>query len=377
MVGECGGLNAWERIWGRLFWGAVYLRRIGVVRLKSGKRMRMKPRDVYVVGAGFSAGLGFPTITDLMPKIWPRLVARGISNDLANVIRFHHPEFNPRLKGTYPNVERLLSEMQANEDLFASSRRAVGQFSQEELTEIKRKLLVEMAAWFHEIKCAPLAASADWARAFAERVKRTKAQVISFNWDLVLDQLLFGEELDASKYGFSATRSRPELIKPHGSLNWYNEKTASHIKSVNTFDLCKGKGYCVKVFKPFRAVISKSDREYMPLIVPPVYAKQFTEAIFQRLWRRSVEIVSSASRVFFVGYSLADADFHARFILRCGFYNQEHGRLRADGKRTAPTGRAEVFIIDPSDLGPARIRGMLGRDCLHLGMTAEKWVESW
>jgi NAD-dependent SIR2 family protein deacetylase len=32
-------------------------------------------RVVYVVGAGLSAGLNFPTIHDLLPKMWDRLPA--------------------------------------------------------------------------------------------------------------------------------------------------------------------------------------------------------------------------------------------------------------------------------------------------------------
>lgn len=37
---------------------------------------------VYVVGAGFSAGLGFPTISGLLPAIWPRLVSAGIADSI-------------------------------------------------------------------------------------------------------------------------------------------------------------------------------------------------------------------------------------------------------------------------------------------------------
>jgi len=80
-----------------------------------GRKFRMVKstisRSVYVVGAGLSAGLGFPTVAGLLPGLWDRIGAAGLADDLGKVIRFHHPDFNPSLPDTYPNIERLLSEM--------------------------------------------------------------------------------------------------------------------------------------------------------------------------------------------------------------------------------------------------------------------------
>src|SRR3954464_10447784 len=93
-----------------------------------------KKKVVYIVGAGLSAGLGFPTIARLLEEIWSRLESAGKADSLAEIIRFHHPFFNPSLSGTFVNVEELLSEMRANEQLFESSRPATGNFTTDELT---------------------------------------------------------------------------------------------------------------------------------------------------------------------------------------------------------------------------------------------------
>jgi hypothetical protein len=334
-----------------------------------------KPRIVYVIGAGLSAGLEFPTIANLLPRLWLRLAQDDLSEDLSAIVRFHHPGFNPRLPETFPNIEQLLSEMQANAELFSSSRPAIGKFTSEKLERCRRYLLLELAIWFHELKSSALRTHPSWLSNLTEKIKLEEAAIVSFNWDLVLDELLFGKALNRSSYGLDRRRNGPILIKPHGSLNWYEHSTGRNLKDKKKFSLAGSGAREIFAFRPFRAPkTTRLDREYMPLIVPPVYAKQFEGPLFKHLWQTVVAVLSTASEVRFLGYSLPDADFHARFILRCGFYNQEHGELRADQGRAAPTGRAKVTIVDPAQEGPQRIRAAVGWDCQICEQTIETWM---
>ncbi len=331
---------------------------------------------VYVIGAGLSAGLGFPTIGNLLPKMWGRLEEKKIADDLSKIIRFHHPNFNPALEETYPNIEQLLSEMQANEQLFDSSRPATGNFTSEKLQDQRQDLLFELATWFHDLKDIALKKPPEWLKQLVSEMKAENAQVISFNWDLVLDQLLFGKDLDSSCYGFSEHKDRVRLIKPHGSLNWYEMRTGKYIKDEKKIDLTGTGKDKVFAFRPYRSPKS-TKREYMPLIIPPVYAKQFEGDVFQRLWQETVSVLSTASEVRFLGYSLAPADFHARFILRCGFHNQDFGALKTDGSREEPTGHAKVTIVDPHGKPVFdRITDVVGWDCIKRKKTIEDWFNS-
>lgn len=331
-----------------------------------------KRRMVYVVGAGLSAGLGFPTIAGLLPQIWDRLDSKGLAASLANVVRFHHPDFNPTNPRTYPDVERLLSEMQANAQLFDSSRPATGGFTSAHLDERRGQLLLQIAQWFHEIQREALSKPPTWLVNLTEAIKRDRAHVISFNWDLVLDELLFGDELKRSSYAFGKP-SGPTLIKPHGSLNWYRRELGVHLKADRRFRLYGNKVRKIFAFRPYRAPNS-SRREYMPFIIPPVYGKTFEDDISTYLWRKSVAAISEATEVRFLGYSLPDADFHARFILRCGFHNQEHGALTANGKRANPTGRSKVTVVELNDAAHRRIESMVGWRCDFQNMKIEDWV---
>lgn len=61
-------------------------------------------------------------------------------------------------------------------------------------------------------------------------------------------------------------------------------------------------------------------------------------------------------------------------MLRCGFYNQEHGALKADGSRAPATGRSKVQIVDISDTPLKRITGTVGWDCEFHEKSIEAWI---
>ena len=338
------------------------------------KLAKNENRFVYVVGAGLSSDLGFPTISSLLPNLWPRLEKAQIAADIADVIRFHHPDFNPKINETYPTIEELLSEINANADLFDSTRPAVGGFTSEQLEERRGNLLQEMATWFHEIKTKALKSKPRWLMSLVDTMKSENAVIISFNWDLILDELLFGEKLDKSSYGLDRRIKGPRLIKPHGSLNWYKHDVAKPLSTAKKFSLIGRGDSEVLAFRPLRAPKSNKGRRYMPLIVPPTYAKQFEGPLFRRLWQETVRALSTATEVRFLGYSLAEADFHARFVLRCGFYNQEHGELTSSSTRKPPSGRAKVVVVDPSKSSQKRIRDTVGWECHSHTLKLKDWI---
>lgn len=193
----------------------------------------MTERDcVYVISAGFSAGLGYPLTSDLLVRLWER-IDDGLKERLGRVIRFHHPGFNPARFTSVPNVEQLLSEMQVNEQLFDASRQYEGKFTKAQLQNLQTDLLLEIAGWFHEIseRVTPKTPKVGWLEKFRERLLAENAAIISFNWDLVLDELLFDDDISGRSYGFAKSRgSTTLLLKPHGSLNWFEKSLGSHLK---------------------------------------------------------------------------------------------------------------------------------------------------
>lgn len=342
----------------------------------------MKQREcVYVVGAGFSAGLGYPLTSDLLFRLWQK-IDDGLKSRLENVIRFHHPSFNPDRFASFPNVEQLLSEMLVNEQLFDASRQYEGNFKKSDLLQLQKDLLLEIAGWFHEISKArePGGTRMAWLKQFQERVRNENAAIISFNWDLELDRLFFDDGLDDSSYGFpNVASNKPVLLKPHGSLNWFEEEHGKFLKDSKRVEIFESQGKdAVYAFLGFRAPISKRGRTYTPLIVPPVYLKNFEKPVFRPLWRNCTSVLSTAKRIVFLGYSMPSADLHAQFIMRCGFHNQKEGELTKVGKRKSATGIAEVIIVNPDRAAAERIAAVAGatHNCKWISTPVAEWIRA-
>jgi hypothetical protein len=160
---------------------------------------------VYVIGAGFSHGCGYPLTSKLLPGAWSRLAGSDRA-DLESIIRFHYPRFDPHTEDTFPNIEQLITQIAVNIDLFDGSRRHIGKLRKRMLVAAREALFREIFDWFHTLY--PAASSTPWLQEFVERIKREQAAVICINWDLLLDQALWGNTLSASGYGLTTTLAR-------------------------------------------------------------------------------------------------------------------------------------------------------------------------
>lgn len=331
---------------------------------------------VYVVGAGFSAGLGYPLTTNLLVEVWPKLKP-DLQERLGKVIQFHHPNFNPKKNTSFPYIETLLTEIAVNLDMFGASRRTEGAFARKELRKVQAELLTEIAHWFHSLY--EEAQSEPWLEKVTTLIRREKATVISFNWDLILDHGLFDDPIGPGMYGLGASqKSGPQLLKPHGSLNWYLGSQAQPIKETKKVRIHPGKGKNSEVwaFLPPRDVKTGNERMYTPFIVAPTFLKDFSHPISRELWRQCADALSVASRVVILGYSLPEADLQAKFIFRCGFHNQMVGTIRDKKTRNNATGAAHVTLISPDGAAAKRIEGVIGPDASFdwKPMKVEEWA---
>lgn len=352
------------------------MKKKGSIKSSAPSRFRDK---VYVIGAGFSAGLGYPLTKSLLINGWSRLEPSA-RNQLQRIIDFHHPGFSVDRKTTFPDIEQLLTEIAVNIDLFDASRPAEGRFKKGSLEKSREDLLSAIATWFHELYGN--ASRAPWLSAFVRRLQRENAAIVSFNWDLVLDQQLFARGLSSQSYGLSeALTEGPVLLKPHGSLNWYEAtqiKRVSEEAHVEIFPHATA-GERIEAFVHPREIKSKVGRHYTPLIIPPTFLKDFKRPIFRQLWRRCTDMLSTPKELIFLGYSLPSADLHAQFIFRCGFHSQLRGRLKEEGgiDRHDSTGPANVTIVNPDQDAARRIEAVAGPQipCNWVPKRIQDWIE--
>jgi hypothetical protein len=337
--------------------------------------MRIR-KTVYVIGAGFSVGLGYPLTKSLLIDAWDWLPADA-KDQMEEIIKFHHPAFRLTRPTSFPNIEQLLTEMVVNLQMFNASRPAEGRFTKKQLAESYDILLFAIATWFHKLYAK--ANKTLWLPKIIKRLQDENAAIVSFNWDLILDHMLFGGTLNSANYGLSSRlEDGPLLLKPHGSLNWYEGTQLKHVKDAKRVEIFHSSDAtkCVHAFLRPRGVKSTVGKRYAPLIIPPTYLKDFTPTIFQQLWRTCTDVLSTPKRLIFLGYSLPAADLHAQFIFRCGFYNQLNGRLRDSGGRYPATGAAEVTIVDPDQDAARRIEAVAGpkTPCTWVPKRVEDWL---
>lgn len=338
--------------------------------------------SVYVLGAGFSAGLGFPVTTDLLPLALARL-SEEERKLTERVLEFHFPDFNASDVKTYPNIEDVLTRIRINLDLFYATRAREGQLRHSDLALVEGNLLHALVQLFHEIRTEIAIPGPAWLRVFVEQVKREKATIISFNWDLVLDVLLGDDKPKQSLYAAGLRfKNRTCLLKPHGSLNWYSDEFAQHFKEGRAIPLWKparGKERrfdSVWLFSYPRHPITSVGRRYVPWIVPPTFIKSFEHPFFQHIFRVAVERLGSAKEVFFLGYSMPQYDYHAEFMLRCGFHVQREGAISTRSKRSRVSGRSKVTVVNPDAAAADRIKRVLGVECRYEKMSVATWIRA-
>jgi hypothetical protein len=316
---------------------------------------------------------------DLLLKVWGRL-GKSFRKQLTLIIKFHHPEFEPERKTTFPELEPLLSAMEANRTLFDRTRTAIGNFKPDDISHASNKLLWHVAKWFDEIhqNVRINAKSHTWLLKFARHVKQENSTIISFNWDLVLDQILLEPSTIKEQYGFADEPSAPMLLKPHGSLNWFNGNQAQYIKNGKVVLLAKKESEATYAFTEFRSPLSKKGRQYDPLIVPPHYMKRFDRPGLSNVWNACVRKLSTAKEIVFIGYSQPPSDFHARFMLRCAFHNAVDGVILAPNKRSKASGPPAVIVVNPDQSSARRIESITTPAAAFrwVPSTARTWIES-
>ena len=172
--------------------------------------------------------------------------------------------------------------------------------------------------------------------------------VITFNYDLLFDQELQRghpeKRVAEGHYGnfFARVLRQPFLpdagnlgvfLKMHGSLNWFQ---CTNLKCPGNADV-QFETDAQAVLKnqtnrsPSRC--TRCGAELIPLLIPPLVRKPVNENwILRGVWGLARHTLEIASSVVLVGFSAAETDFYARWLLRSSV-----------GARS----NVEVYVVDP------------------------------
>lgn len=324
-------------------------------------------RRVFIIGAGFSAGLGYPTGGTLVPWLVTRLAGlpdgatgerpRGnrAARHTLQLIRELLREFFARdltvpptspeaihkeLDGLHVteffSVAHVLAESPA---LFRTPVAARG--GAPGLTQLYDLLAAAARTFFTDLVHwrTPLPGDVD---SLLGQIDPATDAVVTFNWDEELD-LYFCQRSRAANVAYTLDSWKPGeeltlLLKPHGSINWYDAargiandggyRIAARDRRLKRFqkrliayeDVDLPLDYFTR--EPFHPLACP------PAILPPTFAKRFDYPEQQLIWRDVIAVCRQAKQFVFVGYSLPDDDYLTRAALRAALRETPRDDLR-------------------------------------------------
>lgn len=145
---------------------------------------------------------------------------------------------------------------------------------------------------------------------------------VSTNYDILIDNALVSlfprysldYGVDFTNFGKRNDWKRPTkkailLYKIHGSLNWLCCPTC------NTLTLTPKEKGVIRVLTE-GSTCQTCDSVIVPIIVPPTYYKDMSNAFLSMIWHKAEQSLSQVEHVFICGYSFPDADMHVKYLLK-------------------------------------------------------------
>jgi NAD-dependent SIR2 family protein deacetylase len=357
-------------------------------------------RNVYLLGAGFSAAAGAPLIhnfLDVASALWEdpdtplttlqrqdfetvfefrREMAQArekVRIDLDNVEHlFGLVEIAHRLSTASQSVRRAILTLIATTLELTTSKNAVSHISFNSRKDAS-SYLTSLPVYRRDPMNSPPTYSADVYSHFAALVgglldppdtrKKHHDTIITFNYDLVIDRALRAMGLRVSYHlpesEQLSTETSVSVLKLHGSVNWA------------ACELCGG-AQVTPIDQPVISTkvsskCSKCDQILRPLLIPPSWNKagsdMFGADAVTTLWSEAENALATATRICVIGYSVPETDAFFRYLLTLALSRNHH--LHA------------LIVIDPSSAVDEKYQTFLepifrDRRYTHLGCTLEQ-----
>jgi len=266
---------------------------------------------VYVIGAGFSRGLGLPDSKEfvssdsfdfLKDKLKEEHSIEKIQN-LQSYVQF-------RIDSRYceKNIESVLSHVATAKYLDMESLTEKTNYSSDQIYD---DLLWYIARLIKEKTFDEKTTIPDEYAAFLNSVYKNGDTIITFNYDLLLEAILSSLGY-GYRYGVDEKQEADEqlILKLHGSLNWGKcEKCGP----VDVYDNILTFERDTKIPCPIcqHDIVS-------PLLVPPVIYKDTyynDQPLVRESWSLANEILSKAKKIVFIGFSMAE-DAYAKELFK-------------------------------------------------------------
>jgi len=361
------------------------------------------PKTTFVLGAGFSRDAGCPLQAEILARIRSfdvsQLTILDDPFDITSYFVYSRDclfDFLERVfpPGVIPPLEDVFTLL----DQTIEARGACAAYSWQQLDEIRRHLDRAMLFVFHWETSATGSSTREFYRAVAcdllkRRIrpgqKHDPLSVISLNWDSLLEDDMYwciGKasatrrvDIDYCCYTTPLDKAGPhrpsptqkaagifnvKVMKLHGSANWLSCPNCRRLftgigEERTVWELYVKLRTCPECGE--EAIPENADptsarpATLEPCFITPTFVKRFDNPHIQMTWHNAFLDLTEADEVVFIGYSLPDADYHVRTLLRRAVRSDATIRVvlseedgpggnETDGERTATAQRYVDFF---------------------------------
>jgi NAD-dependent SIR2 family protein deacetylase len=302
-----------------------------------------RPKIALIVGAGFSCEAGLPSTKQIVESFLKTPQNGELDHRIETEISKHLKEFwkyafNYNGRSDKPSLEDHFTVL----DLAANTGRNIGpEYPPKKLRAIRRLSIHRV---FQILDLPKGRDSGAIQQALSVLYEDSEPQIISTNWDIVAENRM-RERRIPYWYGLPVEdlngREMPcegiTLLMLHGSANWIycdscrrlyagqpaNEKAALraliYIDTDDFRELCPENEAVVKLVseiprQPKHCV--HCGNRLGARIATFSYRKEVSIPQFQAIWQRAFDILRDSDSWLFIGYSLPEADFEFRHLLK-------------------------------------------------------------
>jgi NAD-dependent SIR2 family protein deacetylase len=298
----------------------------------------MASNPVFIFGAGATKACGGPLTNEILPEaflVQPAIEHEGFLAlvDQFLVDRFHVPKsVAARKLDDYPPLPLLMGLL----DTAIDKKHAFGSaWPVDQLTKVRDRLEYLIFALIkHQLEDGHGRGQPNhYADAFKKVYKGNEPNVISLNYDIIVDNTICGLTDDTfPNYGtdisteiYQQVKKKGKLLKLHGSLNWL------YCPGCQRLDLGvdkSGTGTCKVLDELYYrnplesrygsqgAPCTECGAQVRPVLITPTHLKDYRNPHISDVWYEAERMLRRADRVIIVGYSLPEDDVDVIYLLK-------------------------------------------------------------
>lgn len=271
----------------------------------------MTSETVYVIGAGFSKGMGLPASKDFVSSDSFEYLKEKLKDDSLCVEKIknlqNYVQFRIENKYCDENIESVLNHVATAKYLDMESMTENTNYSADNIFD---DLLWYIARSIKEKTFDDKITIPNEYSVFLASVYENKDTLITFNYDLLLEAIL-GSLGHGYSYGIDEKNTDNEqlILKLHGSLNW---GLCEKCGPVDVFDN-------ILTFEKDSTVSCPLCQQNItsPLLVPPVIYKDSyynEQPLVRESWSLANEALSQTKKIVFIGFSMAQDAYVAELF---------------------------------------------------------------